>query len=98
MAQTSPESPRRLIIKKYPNRRYYDATRSRHVTFEELHSLVRDGYELQVTDSKTGEDITGKPSMASKMPRKSSRWSGSRAASAVSWPASSSAMMRFSTS
>ena len=60
MAQTSPESPKRLTIKKYPNRRYYDATRSRHVTFEELHSLVRDGYELQVTDSKTGEDITAK--------------------------------------
>ena len=60
MAQNSPESPKRLTIKKYPNRRYYDATRSRHVTFEELHSLVRDGYELQVTDSKTGEDITAK--------------------------------------
>ena len=60
MAQTDPESPKRLSVKKYPNRRYYDATRSRHVTFEELHSLVRDGYELQVTDSKTGEDITAK--------------------------------------
>ena len=60
MAQSNPESPQRLSIKKYPNRRYYDATRSRHVTFEELHSLVRDGYELQVTDSKSGQDITAK--------------------------------------
>ena len=60
MTQNNSEPPKRLSVKKYPNRRYYDATRSRHVTFEELHSLVRDGYELQVTDSKTGEDITAK--------------------------------------
>ncbi|HXE52938.1 MAG TPA: polyhydroxyalkanoate synthesis regulator DNA-binding domain-containing protein [Tepidisphaeraceae bacterium] len=53
-------SQKRLTIKKYPNRRYYDATRSRHVTLEELYALIQDGYEVQVTDSKTGEDITAK--------------------------------------
>ena len=54
------QQPRQLDLRKYPNRRYYDATRSRHVTLEEIHSLIRDGYEVQVTDSKTGQDITAK--------------------------------------
>jgi polyhydroxyalkanoate synthesis repressor PhaR len=51
---------RTLAIRKYPNRRYYDATRSQHVKLEEIHELIRQGYEVQVTDSKTGQDITAK--------------------------------------
>lgn len=47
-----------LQIKKYPNRRYYDATRSCHVTLQEVYDLVRDGQDVCVTDSRTGEDIT----------------------------------------
>lgn len=49
-----------LKIRKYPNRRYYDTTRSRHLTLEELYAAVRDGYEIEVIDSKSGEDITAK--------------------------------------
>ena len=49
---------KQLDIRKYPNRRYYDATRSRHLTLEEIHTLIRDGYDIKVTDSKTGDDIT----------------------------------------
>lgn len=45
-------------IKKYPNRRFYDATRSRHVTLDELYELVRRGHSIQVTDSNSGDDIT----------------------------------------
>jgi len=60
MNPTTQPTERLLIIKKYPNRRYYDATRSRHVTFEEIYELVRDGYDVQITDSKSGEDITAK--------------------------------------
>jgi len=52
--------PQRLEIRKYPNRRYYDATRSRHVTLEEIHALIRDGREVRVVDSRTEADITGK--------------------------------------
>jgi polyhydroxyalkanoate synthesis repressor PhaR len=52
--------PRRLDIRKYPNRRYYDTTHSRHLTLEQIYSLIRDGYEIQVTDSRSGEDITAK--------------------------------------
>ncbi len=56
MAETM--EPRHLEIRKYPNRRYYDTTRSRHLTLDEIRSLIRDGYDLRVTDSKTSLDIT----------------------------------------
>jgi polyhydroxyalkanoate synthesis repressor PhaR len=56
----TPEGGKRLRIRKYPNRRYYDSTRSRHVTLEEIHNLIRQGYEVEVTDSKSGQDITAK--------------------------------------
>jgi polyhydroxyalkanoate synthesis repressor PhaR len=51
--------PRHLRIRKYPNRRYYDTTRSRHLTLEEIRDLIRDGWEVSVTDSRTGADLTG---------------------------------------
>ncbi len=47
-----------LHIKKYPNRRYYDATRSCHVTLNELLDLVRSGRDVHITDSRSGNDIT----------------------------------------
>mgnify|MGYP001449999726 CR=1 FL=1 len=49
---------RRFEIKKYPNRRFYDVSRSRHVTLTDLFELVRTGNEIFVTDSATGGDIT----------------------------------------
>ncbi len=45
-------------IKKYPNRRFYNGTQGRHVTLSELYELVREGDRIEVTDSKTGGDIT----------------------------------------
>jgi len=47
-----------LEVRKYPNRRFYDVTRSRHVTLNDLYELVRDGCQIVVSDSKTGADIT----------------------------------------
>ncbi len=57
---SSPESAagKHLDIRKYPNRRYYDSTHSRHLTLEEIRGLIRDGYDITVTDSKSGADIT----------------------------------------
>lgn len=60
MAEMPETGPKRLKIRKYPNRRYYDSSRSRHVTLEEIYALIRDGYEVQITDSKTDQDITAK--------------------------------------
>lgn len=47
-----------LIIKKYANRRFYNAADSRHVTLSEMHDLICAGHELTITDCKTGDDIT----------------------------------------
>lgn len=56
----SPEpNERKLEIKKYPNRRYYDATHSRHLTLDEIRALVQQGYDLKIVDAKTSADITG---------------------------------------
>jgi polyhydroxyalkanoate synthesis repressor PhaR len=52
--------PRRLDIRKYANRRFYDTTRSKHITQEEIHRFIRNGHEVRVTDAKTGADITGR--------------------------------------
>jgi polyhydroxyalkanoate synthesis repressor PhaR len=58
MPEPTEPGPKRLEIKKYPNRRYYDATHSRHLTLEEIRSLVQQGYDITVIDAKTGADIT----------------------------------------
>lgn len=47
-----------LQIKKYPNRRYYDAIHSRHVTLKEIHDLIAGGQDVSIHDSRSGEDIT----------------------------------------
>jgi polyhydroxyalkanoate synthesis repressor PhaR len=60
MADSMETNPKQLTIRKYPNRRYYDVTRSQHLTLEDIRSLVRDGYDVRVTDSKTSVDITAK--------------------------------------
>src|SRR6266700_5266609 len=54
----SDTAPKRLEIKKYPNRRYYDATHSRHLTLDEIRALIQQGYDLRVTNAKTSADIT----------------------------------------
>ncbi|MCG3128305.1 MAG: hypothetical protein CHACPFDD_03187 [Phycisphaerae bacterium] len=49
---------RRLSIRKYSNRRYYDTTRSCHVTLGDMYELIGKGCELAIVDSTSGEDIT----------------------------------------
>lgn len=46
------------MIVKYPNRRYYDNTHSRHFKLDEIRSLIQQGYDISVSDGKTGSDIT----------------------------------------
>jgi|ERR1017187_572731 polyhydroxyalkanoate synthesis repressor PhaR len=58
MPETSAATAKKLEIKKYPNRRYYDATHSRHLTLEEMRTLIQQDYDIVVTDAKTGADIT----------------------------------------
>lgn len=59
MSSDSPH-PDLLEIRRYPNRRLYDVTRSKTVTLDELHRLIVEGHQIRVTETATGEDITSK--------------------------------------
>jgi polyhydroxyalkanoate synthesis repressor PhaR len=47
-----------LKLKKYTNRRLYDTEKSVYVTMEYVTEVIREGRQIQVTDVKTGEDVT----------------------------------------
>jgi polyhydroxyalkanoate synthesis repressor PhaR len=46
------------LIKKYANRRLYDATQSRHITLDDIRALIVKGEKVKVVEDKTGHDIT----------------------------------------
>lgn len=47
-----------LLIKRYPNRRLYARHAKKYVTLEEVEELIREGNNVEIRDSQTGEDIT----------------------------------------
>jgi polyhydroxyalkanoate synthesis repressor PhaR len=51
-------NPDVVHIRKYPNRRLYDTSQSRHLTHDGVIEIVNAGRTVQVTDSRSGEDIT----------------------------------------
>ena len=59
MGKNNSDEPRTLEIRKYQNRRYYDSTRSRHLSLQQIHKLIIEGYNIRVLDA-TNEDITSK--------------------------------------
>jgi polyhydroxyalkanoate synthesis repressor PhaR len=54
---TRPMSTERLI-KKYANRRLYDASISKHVTLGDIRQMIVQGERIRVVEDKTNEDIT----------------------------------------
>jgi polyhydroxyalkanoate synthesis repressor PhaR len=60
MAKNNSDEAQTLEIRKYQNRRYYDSTRSRHLSLQQIHKLIIGGYNIRVLDAKTNEDITSK--------------------------------------
>jgi polyhydroxyalkanoate synthesis repressor PhaR len=46
------------LIKKYANRRLYDASQSRHITIDDIRDMVIAGTRVKVIEDKTNEDIT----------------------------------------
>lgn len=46
------------LIKKYANRRLYDASQSRHITLDDIRGLIVKGERIRVVEDKTGNDIT----------------------------------------
>ena len=49
MAKNNSDEPRTLEIRKYQNRRYYDRARSRHVSLQQIHKLIIEGYNIRWT-------------------------------------------------
>lgn len=47
-----------ITIKKYPNRRLYDTSKSQYVNLDAVKELVMSHKEFEVVDSKTGENLT----------------------------------------
>ena len=45
-------------FKKYANRRLYNINESKYMTLNEIEGIIREGYEIVVTDAKTEEDVT----------------------------------------
>lgn len=46
------------LIKKYANRRLYDAAQSRHITIDDIRNMVIEGVRVKVIEDKSNEDIT----------------------------------------
>ncbi|MGD0041685.1 MAG: polyhydroxyalkanoate synthesis regulator DNA-binding domain-containing protein [Isosphaeraceae bacterium] len=47
-----------VSIKRYPNRRLYDRQARRYITLQDLEDLVLGGKQIEVRESRTGEDLT----------------------------------------
>lgn len=47
-----------IIIKKYANRRLYNTETSTYVTLDDLYEMVKDGYDFEVRDAKSNDDLT----------------------------------------
>lgn len=47
-----------ITIKKYPNRRLYDTSKSQYINLEAIKEMVMAHTEFEVVDSKTGESLT----------------------------------------
>lgn len=48
-----------VLIKRYPNRKLYNTQAKRYITLESISELIREGYDVEVRDHETGEDLTG---------------------------------------
>jgi polyhydroxyalkanoate synthesis repressor PhaR len=46
------------VIKRYGNRKLYDARKGRYVTLDDLAAMVAAGQEVRVVDQETGADLT----------------------------------------
>ena len=46
------------VIKKYENRRLYDTEDSRYVNMEAIAEMIRNGEDLQVIETRSGDDVT----------------------------------------
>ena len=50
--------PEKVVLKKYANRRLYDTEKRAFVSLAQIAELVKQGREIEISDEKTGEDVT----------------------------------------
>jgi polyhydroxyalkanoate synthesis repressor PhaR len=50
--------PEKVVLKKYANRRLYDTEQRSFVSLNQVAELVKQGREIEISDDKTGEDVT----------------------------------------
>lgn len=55
---SEPEEENIIQISRYSSRRLYNTKTSEYVTVDDIAELVREGYNIKITDKKSGEDIT----------------------------------------
>lgn len=48
------------VIRRYENRKLYDTEQKRYVSLSDLAELIREGHEIQVVESPSGEDVTAR--------------------------------------
>jgi polyhydroxyalkanoate synthesis repressor PhaR len=48
----------KVMLKKYANRRLYDPAQRAFVSLSQVAELVKQGREIEITDDKTGEEVT----------------------------------------
>jgi len=51
-------SGRKVVIKKYSDRRLYDTSARRYVNLDEIALMLREGADVEVLDARTGKDLT----------------------------------------
>ncbi len=47
-----------ILVKRYPNRRYYASNTSKYVSLREIEEIVQGGHDVEIRDSQTGDDLT----------------------------------------
>jgi polyhydroxyalkanoate synthesis repressor PhaR len=49
---------KKILIKKYPNRRLYNTLTSGYITIKDVAELIKAGNRVEVRDAENGEDVT----------------------------------------
>jgi polyhydroxyalkanoate synthesis repressor PhaR len=49
---------KKILIKKYPNRRLYNTLTSGYITIKDVAELIKSGNRVEVRDADNGEDVT----------------------------------------
>ena len=49
---------KKVLIKRYPNRRLYNTETSSFINLNQIADVIREGFQVEVQDVKTKEDIT----------------------------------------